>query len=132
MPSVVERPKWPGELLIHSTSQVSGFAGVYWQESQKKFLAQIVVTKGKSRECVTLGMFENKLDAARAYMEGYTKYYGSDVANTVAAESSPEHSYRVQLPQHFEKADMITSMLLVHVVIHMSDGQSALVHKIRA
>jgi len=84
-----EEPE-PGELLIRSETQTSGYAGVYWLEGPKKWLSQIQVQKGKAKECVTLGMCSSKLEAARAYMKAYQKEFGDEVATAVAKASEPE------------------------------------------
>ncbi len=63
------------ELLISrhlKVNNTTGFRGVSWHKSAKKYAAQICKNKKKTY----LGLFESALDAARAYNEAATRYFG--------------------------------------------------------
>lgn len=49
----------------------SGYKGVYWFESRKKWIANISYNK----KTIYLGCFNNKIDAAKAYNNAALKYY---------------------------------------------------------
>ena len=54
------------------SDNTSGYRGVSWSEQNKKWMVQL--TKNKNR--MTIGFFEDKHEAARAYNEAVIKYFG--------------------------------------------------------
>lgn len=50
----------------------SGYKGVSWSQSTNKWKAKITVNK----KCLTIGYFENKIEAKKAYDEAGKKYFG--------------------------------------------------------
>lgn len=66
---------------MNRTKQIdnkSGFKGVYWNTQKNKWIAQCK-KDGKQHY---LGSYDNKLDAARAYMEGAKKLHGEFARST--------------------------------------------------
>jgi len=55
-----------------SRSNTSGFKGVYWQKAAKKW----AVTISSGNSTIYIGIFEDVLQAARAYDEAARKLYG--------------------------------------------------------
>lgn len=53
-------------------NNTSGYKGVIWFKPTQQWRAQIMV----NRKCLSLGYFNNILDAARAYNKGAEKYFG--------------------------------------------------------
>lgn len=53
-------------------TSTSGFKGVTWNTKDKKWRAKIRL----NYKYIFLGGFDNKIDAAKAYDEGATKYHG--------------------------------------------------------
>ena len=55
-----------------SKNNTSGFKGVTWRKSRKKWVAQIMY----KRKGYGLGYFTDKIEAAKAYNEAAKKYFG--------------------------------------------------------
>jgi hypothetical protein len=53
-------------------NNTSGYTGVYWQKQNKKWAVQIQVA-GKHRH---LGLFTNRIKAAKTYNRAARKFYG--------------------------------------------------------
>jgi len=60
-----------------SANNTSGYKGVYWKESRKKWVAQIGMPPVNGiRQTIHLGCFNDKVCAARAYDKAVLKYHG--------------------------------------------------------
>lgn len=57
---------------LRRTDNLSGFKGVSWKKSSSKWLARITVDK----KVIHLGLFGDKLEAARAYNAAALKHFG--------------------------------------------------------
>ena len=53
-------------------NNTSGYVGVAWHKDAEKWHARIMI----NGECLSLGLYENKEDAARAYNKAARKYHG--------------------------------------------------------
>ena len=53
-------------------NNTSGYKGVYWNKPRRKWVALIGVNKKR----IHLGMFSNKINAAKAYNDAAIKYHG--------------------------------------------------------
>src|SRR3972149_11203760 len=64
-----QQNRFNNKLEIRNTS---GYKGVYWNKRRQKWLARVEINDKK----ISLGAFDNKLDAAKAYNIGAIKYFG--------------------------------------------------------
>ena len=64
----------------------SGYKGVYWKDSHKKWAAVIKI----ERKAVHLGLFTDKEEAAKAYNEAVKVYFGEfGRTNVIWADGKP-------------------------------------------
>lgn len=68
------------------TNNISGFKGVYWNTQKNKWNAK----SQKDGKQYHFGYFDNKLDAARAYMEGAKKLHGEYARWTTIPETDDD------------------------------------------
>src|SRR3972149_1592949 len=75
----VQRIQWLGKIESKNRfnnkleiRNTSGYKGVYWNKRRQKWLARVEINDKK----ISLGAFDNKLDAAKAYNIGAIKYFG--------------------------------------------------------
>lgn len=88
-------------------NNVSGLKGVYWEVREEKFRAQIRVAGKK----ICLGRFASALDAAVAYDDAATKYFGEFArTNFPSAVDSPAAQQRFWITMK-EKIKLLLSWI---------------------
>jgi len=65
-----------GRNRSHNSNSTTGFKGVYWKDANNAYQVSIGVRIKSKKKNLYIGLFKNKLDAAKAYNEAALKYHG--------------------------------------------------------